>query len=419
MEESPIIEKGLDSRVLQPEASEAVLVHLGSNYALYRVTIEGKRFLLKTPATDNARLRQVLRREYERGVRIDHPNIAQAVFFGEVIPGEEGLLMEDVEGRSLTEFLAENPSRKVRGKVLRQLLDAVEHIHRLGLIHNDLNPDNIYITYNGNNLKLIDFGLSATDLDSLSQISGYTPAYASPELQGERRGDARSDIYSIGKLIEDLYDRRRRRIARKSSEPLPGDRYQSVEEIRKGLGLRDRLWWVAGGVAAMALICIGAILVFGAGREGDDKTGNGTAANTLQNGIPGSQQMELESLQKAYVELSDSLRRLNATYLELRDSVDRAKGSEERHKKAVEERIEDFNKEMDTRMQKALQSLRKYRTASEAASFLSMFSDDMENFYRGYPKTVDDEDITLQIHSAYQEAMSHTEEFVKIISTLP
>lgn len=97
--------------------------------------------------------------------------------------------------------MTENPTLRERDKVFSQILEAVGYLHKKGITHNDIKPDNILITNNGNNLKLIDFGMSDDDTHFLLKTPGFTAAYAAPELLAQRKTDARSDIYSIGAIM--------------------------------------------------------------------------------------------------------------------------------------------------------------------------------------------------------------------------
>ena len=95
--------------------------------------------------------------------------------------------MEYSDARSLREFISEKPSIKLRMKVLDQLLDAVSYFHECGIVHNNLDPKDILVTKRGNNVKIIDFGLSAEDVVALGKSGRLDMGYVSPELAANSR----------------------------------------------------------------------------------------------------------------------------------------------------------------------------------------------------------------------------------------
>ena len=143
-----------------------------------------------------------------------------------------GIVMEYVDGRTLEQFLAENPTPSMRCRVFEQLLQAVAYIHRRGLVHNDIKPENILITRTDNDVKLIDFGLSDSDAYYLARTIGCTKAYASPELLArDKEIDARSDIYSLGVVMKDFFGNRYSRISSRCLNSQKEKRYANAEEL--------------------------------------------------------------------------------------------------------------------------------------------------------------------------------------------
>jgi eukaryotic-like serine/threonine-protein kinase len=153
-------------------------------------------------------------KRFEREVRIhatlSHPNIVEIFDYGRTEEGVYYYVMEYLPGLSLAELVTRHgpvpPERAVH--LLRQVCLALHEAHEAGVIHRDIKPSNIFAARRGGRddvAKLLDFGLVQPAPTNLSadpsregQIVG-TPLYISPEQAlGERRLDARSDIYSLG-----------------------------------------------------------------------------------------------------------------------------------------------------------------------------------------------------------------------------
>ena len=126
----------------------------------------GKRYLLKGISPEYQSLtdiRLLQEKEFSLGISLNHPNIAETYSLEEVPEIGRCIVMEYVDGMTLAQWLNSSPTRAQRERVLAQLLEVMEYIHGLQLVHNDLKSSNILITRNGQNVKLIDFGLSNTD----------------------------------------------------------------------------------------------------------------------------------------------------------------------------------------------------------------------------------------------------------------
>jgi len=148
------------------------------------------------------------KREAEIGERLDHPGVMK------VIGGEEHsriyMVMEWVEGRLLRQVLNEQKKFPVERaiKIAIEICDALDYIHRHGVVHRDLKPENIMLDAE-DHIKLIDFGIAGLEgarrltFAKLSQVMG-TPDYISPEQVKGKRGDGRSDLYALGIILYEM-----------------------------------------------------------------------------------------------------------------------------------------------------------------------------------------------------------------------
>lgn len=234
--------------------SDPVLLKENAVCKLYRVSKAGKYIVIKTAADNSGRNISLIKREYEIGANLSHPHIATIFAYETNTPVGEGIVMEYVDGTTLNDYLATNPSLQSRKRIIAQLLDAVRYLHIKGVVHNDLKPENILISNKGENVKLIDFGLSDTDAFYLSKTLGCTPAYASPELLAQSDVDIRSDIYSLGLLIKDICGKRYKHIAEKCCKENRDHRYDNIESIQKRIAIFKYLN-IAVALTIMA-ICI-------------------------------------------------------------------------------------------------------------------------------------------------------------------
>ena len=229
--------------------SDPVLLSENSMTRLYRVSRDGKYFIIKTSKDNTGRLNALVRREYEISIGLDCPYVVNVFTYEQDTVVGPGIIMEYVDGRMLSEFLKENPPMQLRRRVFGQLLEAVAYLHRKSIIHNDLKPENILITHSDNTIKLVDFGLSDDDAHYLSKTPGCTPEYASPELLAHSAPlDARSDIYSLGLLMRDIFGGKYRYISGKALRKDAAKRYANVEQMHKAFKRTHSIPLVAAAV---------------------------------------------------------------------------------------------------------------------------------------------------------------------------
>ena len=172
---------------------------------------DGKQVAIKVPHPEmecDPVLFERFQREAEIGRMMDHPGVMK------VYPEEKHrrvyMVMEWVDGKLLRHILAGHvilpQDRAV--KIAVNTLRALDHIHSRGVAHRDLKPENIMVD-DRDNIKLIDFGIASKadarrlTFGKLSQVMG-TPDYISPEQVKGKRGDKRSDLYSLGIILYEM-----------------------------------------------------------------------------------------------------------------------------------------------------------------------------------------------------------------------
>ena len=229
----------------------------------FRVKLYGKlHFLkrLKPVLASDIRYREALRKEFETGYRLEHPHLVRYVSVD-----DDSILMEYVDGETLTHRLANNPDyfkkRSNTDKFLRQFLDVISYLHSHQVLHLDLKPDNILLTRINNDLKLIDLGCCYTD--TFTDTQGHTNGFAAPEQLNGEMADERTDIYAIGKILEQLPNRSiYNKVIGRCTENNPAKRYQSVEELQHDLSNCHplRRYMVAAAVLLL-VVSVGLFLI--------------------------------------------------------------------------------------------------------------------------------------------------------------
>lgn len=148
------------------------------------------------------------RREEEIGLQLNHPYILK------FIPVEKKsrpyLVMEYLEGQTLSELL-----RSVKPlpepdavKIASRICEALDYMHKNGVIHRDLKPQNIMLCNDGS-IRIMDFGIARAQGARRLTFVGFTPTmgtpdYMAPEQVRGSRGDERTDIYSLGAILYEM-----------------------------------------------------------------------------------------------------------------------------------------------------------------------------------------------------------------------
>ena len=148
---------------------------------------------------------------------IRHPNIIDiSDFINTPTPRRVALVMEYIEGPSLT-VCREHPLTFEQAiGVMLQLIAAVRAAHAAGIIHRDIKPDNLLLTLDPRTnqkevptLKIVDFGIAKMAHSNLAHTAVGTmlgtPAYMAPEqIAGRPRPSAATDVFAIGEVLYEV-----------------------------------------------------------------------------------------------------------------------------------------------------------------------------------------------------------------------
>src|SRR6478736_1051510 len=153
-------------------------------------------------------------REARTMAKLRHQNAATIFDAGNLPDGRYFIIMEFVEGETLSQALERegsfSPTRSVQ--IATEICDVLEEAHRLGIIHRDLKPSNIMLSERG--VCVLDFGVAKVLVSSAESTATHastgsgqivgTPRYMSPEQCLGQRVGARSDLYSLGVLLYEM-----------------------------------------------------------------------------------------------------------------------------------------------------------------------------------------------------------------------
>ena len=216
----------LPSSAAGPELGDRPFRRFGS-YVLVRCTgaggfgrvevaLKGSPDLVKLCAVKRMRkdeygadLEARFRREAQIALRLSHGAIAHTLGV-EQIEGELCLLQEFVEGVNLSQLQSQSRPELlpvlVAVYVVREVARALAYAHGCGIVHRDVTPDNIMLSFDGQ-VKLIDFGIARGTGDATLTHTGVVVGreiYTAPEVWAGGKADAQADIYSLGVVLWQL-----------------------------------------------------------------------------------------------------------------------------------------------------------------------------------------------------------------------
>ncbi|APG95622.1 serine/threonine-protein kinase [Sinorhizobium americanum] len=160
---------------------------------------------------DDVVLRQWLLHEARLAGALAHPNILPLRATLRLVDGRPALLYDWMPATLSHHLAARSLALPEVVAIMKALMSALGYLHAQGIVHSDISPANLFFADgDSRSPKLGDFGLalaSGERLEDLHMARGAHPDFAAPEQRAGARPDARSDLYSCGRILEMLVDR--------------------------------------------------------------------------------------------------------------------------------------------------------------------------------------------------------------------
>ena len=240
------------------------------NSRIFTANNHGKKVIvkaLKAECADDAACKASLRQEYETTSMLDNKYIRKALDFTNIEGLGECIVFEYVDGKSLAEHVRVGTlSEKQVKSILTEVCDGLNFLHRNGLVHCNLNPENVMVSANDGHVKLIDIGVPETKQDADRELLIKEMEFVAPEIIKGEDFDSRADIYSIGKIMEFIGERNISKqfhaAATHCTQFSKEQRFDTISDVRSAISKGHSfvkiiiLVVVAAIVAALAIIYV-------------------------------------------------------------------------------------------------------------------------------------------------------------------
>ena len=189
------------------------LIHTSryGNSRVFTANFHGKKVIVKTlkkEFVDDAACQASLKQEFETTSMLDNKYIRKVMDFVHVEGLGDSIIFEYIDGKTLAEHVRVGTlsEKQVKG-ILTEICDGLYYMHRNGLVHCNLSPENVMVTANDYRVKIIDIGIPETRLDADRELLIKEMEFVAPEIIKGEDIDSRADIYSLGKIMEFIGER--------------------------------------------------------------------------------------------------------------------------------------------------------------------------------------------------------------------
>ena len=239
------------------------------NSRVFTAINNGKKVIVKALKPEYANdpaCKESLRQEYDTTSILDNKYIRKALDFVKIEGMGDCIIFEYIEGKSLAEHVRVGTlSEKQVKSVLVEVCEGLYYLHRNGIVHCNLNPDNIMVTAGDCRAKLIDLGIPETKQDADRELLIKEMEFIAPEIIKGEDYDSRADVYSIGKIMEFIGERNISKqfgnVATHCTQFSKEQRFDSINDVRSAI-TKGHSFVKLIIAAAVLLVLVGLAIIY-------------------------------------------------------------------------------------------------------------------------------------------------------------
>ena len=212
------------------------------NSRVFTANCNGKKVIvkaLKEEYANDAACKASLKQEYETTSMLENKYIRKALDYVTIEGYGDCIIFEYIDGKSLAEHVRVGTlSEKQVKSILAEVCDGLYYLHRNGVVHCNLSPENIMVTTDCR-ARLIDIGVPETKQDADRELLIKEMEFIAPEIIKGEDYDARADVYSIGKIMEFMGERNISKqfgnVATHCTQFSREQRFDSISDVRSAI----------------------------------------------------------------------------------------------------------------------------------------------------------------------------------------